>query len=97
MQYGFLVYNAQIDKATGKPNVRSQVRLFRNGQQVFAGKELPIEDNQTDLKRLGANGAVQLGTDMLPGEYVLQIVVTDALAKEKRRVASQWIDFEIVK
>jgi hypothetical protein len=34
---------------------------------------------------------------MVPGEYVLQLIVTDALAKEKRRVATQWIDFEIVK
>jgi hypothetical protein len=34
---------------------------------------------------------------MAPGEYVFQIIVTDALAKEKHRVASQWLGFEIVK
>ena len=34
---------------------------------------------------------------MQPGEYVLQIVVTDLLAKDKYRVATQWMDFEIVK
>ena len=34
---------------------------------------------------------------MTPGEYVLQIIVTDALAKEKHRTATQWMDFEIVK
>jgi hypothetical protein len=34
---------------------------------------------------------------MQPGEYVLQIVVTDLLAKDKDRVATQWMDFEIVK
>jgi hypothetical protein len=33
---------------------------------------------------------------MGPGEYVLQIVVTDLLAKEKSRVVTQWMDFEIV-
>ncbi|MBA3255412.1 MAG: VWA domain-containing protein [Pyrinomonadaceae bacterium] len=98
MEYAFFIYNSQLDKASGKPNLKSQLRLFRNGEQIFAGNELPVNlQNQPDLKRLGAAGALQLGTNMLPGEYVLQIVVTDLLAKEKRRVASQWIDFEIMK
>jgi len=34
---------------------------------------------------------------MEPGGYQLQVVATDPLAKEKHRVATQWIDFEIVK
>jgi hypothetical protein len=38
-----------------------------------------------------------LGADLIPGEYVLQITATDPLADEKHRVATQWIDFEIVK
>ena len=98
MEYGFFIYNSQLDKASGKPNVSFQVRLFKNGEQVFAGRGLPVDlQNQPDLKRLGSGGALHLGTDMLPGEYVLQIVVTDLLAKEKRRVSAQWIDFEIVK
>lgn len=97
MEYGFVIYNAQIDKSTGKPNVKAQIRVFRNGEQVFDGKELPVESNQSDLKRLTAGGALQLGTDMIPGEYILQIIVTDSLANEKRRVATQWIDFEIIK
>ncbi|MGH9960268.1 MAG: hypothetical protein ACREBC_24615, partial [Pyrinomonadaceae bacterium] len=71
--------------------------LFQNGKQVFGGKELPLETTQPDLKRLGVGGALQLGTDMTPGEYILQIVVTDSLADEKRNVATQWIDFEITK
>jgi len=35
-------------------------------------------------------------TTIAPGEYVLQVIVTDRLAKEKYRSATQWIDFEIV-
>jgi hypothetical protein len=49
------------------------------------------------MKRLTAGGALQLGTEMPPGEYILQVIVTDLLAKEKNRTATQWIDFEIVK
>ena len=96
--YEFAIYNAQINKATGKPQLHTQVRLFRNGQQVFTGKELPFDGGaQVDLKRLAVAGAIQLGTEMEPGEYQLQVIITDPLAKEKYRVATQWIDFEIVK
>jgi hypothetical protein len=98
MVYGFMVYNAQIDKAAGQPQLHTQVRLFRNGQLVFNGKELPLNTaGQLDLKRLISVGAVNLGTELPPGEYAFQIVVTDTMAKEKHRVATQWIDFEIVK
>jgi hypothetical protein len=34
---------------------------------------------------------------MEPGEYAMQIVVTDKLAKEKFRTVAQSIDFEVVK
>jgi VWFA-related protein len=96
--YALSVYNAQIDKATGKPRVKAQARIFRDGQQVFVGKELPFDlTDQPDLKRLVGGGVIQLGSEMVPGEYVFQIVVTDLLANEKHRVATQWIDFEIVK
>ncbi len=98
MIYAIVIYNAQLDKASGKPKLKSQTRVFLEGKQVFTGSEIPFEVNeQLDLKRLQVAGAIQLGTAMVPGEYVLQIVVTDALAKEKHRVASQWINFEIVK
>jgi len=65
---------------------------------VFTGKENPFKiANSTDLKRLLAGGTIQLGSDLPPGEYVFQVIVNDPLAKEKHRVATQWIDFEIVK
>jgi len=98
MRYAFVIYNAQLDKATNRPQLTTQVRLFREGQPIFVGKEIPFSaENQTDLQRLNNGGAIQLGTGMEPGEYVLQVVVIDALAKEKYRTATRWIDFEIVK
>jgi hypothetical protein len=98
MQIGYQIYNAQLDKATRQPRVETQVRLFRDGQQVFAGRRTPLSvEGQTDLKRLSTGPAIRLGAEMPPGEYVLQVVVTDTLAKEKHRTATQWIDFEIVK
>lgn len=98
LDYSFEIYNARIDKATGQPHVSTQMRLFRDAQQVFAGKELVLTtSSQPDLKRIIVGGAVRLGADMAPGEYVLQITATDPLADEKHRVTTQWIDFEIVK
>ena len=98
MQFNYIIYNAQLDKATRLPQLQTQIRLFRDGKQVFAGKVQPFNPaNQTDMKRLTAGGVLQLGTELVPGEYILQVVVTDPLAKEKYHVATQWIDFEIVK
>jgi hypothetical protein len=92
------IYNAKVDKATGKPNLTIQARLFRNGELVFTGNEVPFAiREQSDPQRLGGGGGIQLGTSMQPGEYILQVVVTDLLAKEKDRVSTQWMDFEIVK
>jgi VWFA-related protein len=96
LKFGYLIYNAQLDKATQKPTLTTEVKLFRDGKQVFAGGERPFDaTNQTDVKRLSASGAVILGTDLPPGEYVLQIVVTDTLADKKYRTVAQWMDFEI--
>ncbi|MEK6335394.1 MAG: VWA domain-containing protein [Acidobacteriota bacterium] len=98
MQYGYLIFNAQLNKTTNQPQLMAQIRLVRDGKVVFTGKDLPVTSaNQADLKRLVAGGALQLGTELPPGEYILQIIVTDVLAKEKYRVSTQWSDFEIVK
>ena len=98
LQYSVIVYNARLDKTTTKPQLTTQVRLFRDGEPVFTGRELTLsEPNQPDPKRITVLGALRLGSDLIPGEYVLQITATDPLADEKHRAATQWIDFEIVK
>ncbi|MEK6286421.1 MAG: hypothetical protein AABO57_11820 [Acidobacteriota bacterium] len=43
------------------------------------------------------DATTRLGDDLAPGDYILQIIVTDKRAKEKYRWATQWMDFEIVK
>jgi hypothetical protein len=98
LEYGLLIYNAALDKASGKPQLTTQIRLFRDGKQVFSGDELPYNlAGQTDLGRLVVAGALELGTDLAPGEYIFQVIVSDTLADKKYRVATQWMDFEIVK
>ena len=74
-----------------------QAQLFRDGQQVYAGDAAPLDLGELANSKLAlARGQLALGGKFSPGEYTLQLVLTDELAKEKQRTATQWIDFEIV-
>jgi hypothetical protein len=93
----YAIYNARLDKAAGRPQLTTQTRIYRDGQPVFIGKEQPVSVQlpYPDLKRIGLVAELKLGSALAPGEYVLQVVVTDTLRNDKHRVATQWIDFEI--
>jgi len=94
--YGYQILNAQIDKGTKKPQIQAQVRLFRDGKQVYLGKAMQLDStDQPDLKKIVAGGRLQLGTKMEPGDYVLQVIVTDGLARDKFKIATQAMDFEV--
>lgn len=98
LDYGFLIYNAQLDPKTRKPQLESQLLLLKDGRAVFTGKVSPLNvGEEPDWKHIPASGRLRMGDDLVPGEYMLQIIITDKLAKEKYRWATQWMDFEIVK
>ncbi len=95
LRYGGEVYNARLD-AQKKPRVQTQLRLFRDGKLVYEGKPESLKlDQQNTAAQLQFYGAFTLGEKLEIGDYVLQIVAFDQLAKEKHRVASQLIEFEI--
>lgn len=97
MRYSFVIYNPRLDPATGQPQLQTQVRVFRDGQPVFTGRAQRFSlNNPPDIARLSAASAIKLGADMSPGEYVLQVIVTDLLAENKYATASRWVDFKIV-
>jgi VWFA-related protein len=92
--YVYQILNARADN-NKKYQLEIQSRLFREGQQVWAGAPSSMNgDGQTDPRHLVGAGRMQL-TQASPGHYALQIIVTDKLAKEKYRLAAQSIDFEI--
>jgi hypothetical protein len=81
MRYSFVIYNPQLDPSTSQPQLQTQVRVFRDGQAVFTGKVQRFAlNNPPDITRLSATSAIQLGADMTPDEYVLQVIVNDLLA-----------------
>jgi len=96
LNFGTQIYNAKLDPAR-KPSLTYQTRIFRDGKQVFEGKPQAISaQNLTDLTRIPVSSSLSLGIDMPLGEYVLQMVITDNLAKEKRRIVSQFVQFELI-
>jgi VWFA-related protein len=96
LDYGLIIYNA--DAGTSRPQLQTQLMLFRDGKVVHVGAARPFDPGgQSDMQRLTFSGRLQLGAALAPGQYILQVIVTDLLAKKEYRTATQWIDFEIVK
>jgi len=76
----FQVYNLKLDEATKKPSATVETIITRNNQEIKRASE---QSSQL------ANAAAQMTviksfpvTDFEPGQYVVQIKVTDNLTKE---------------
>jgi hypothetical protein len=97
LNYGFFIYNAKTD-ASRVPNLTSQIRVFRDGKPLFEGKPQSVTiEGKSDTKAIARNGSLVLGTKiMVPGDYVLEIAITDNLAKTKNNTSVQYVQFEIV-
>jgi VWFA-related protein len=96
MNYGFSIFNAKA--AAGQPSsLTSQIKLFLNGKPIFEGSPLPVASGQNrDPESVNFTGSMSIPPKMEPGEYVMQITVTDNLAKEKRKTANQFVQFEVI-
>ena len=96
LMLAYAVYKARV--SNGQPQLTTQTRIFRDGKLIFTGQVLPVSiAGQTDWQRITSGSRLQLGIDFPPGDYILQVIVTDKLAKEKQSIVSQWIDFEVIK
>lgn len=94
IEYGYEVYNARLAKDDNYSRLQSQVRLFHDNQLVFTGRVMPLK-GEAGSRRCVVFGQLPLNERFPAGDYVLQVVVTDTLAKDKNRIATQWLDFEI--
>ncbi len=90
LRYDYAIYNPEKGR-----ELESQMRLIKDGKIVYEEKPTAVKTaGQTDLQRISAAGAFSLGTNLEPGNYVLQIIVTDKINAKK--FATQYIEFEIV-
>jgi VWFA-related protein len=93
--YALQILNARTD-ANHHPQLEVEERVFRDGVQINASTPHPADTApQGDPAHLLAAGEFRLGTAMKPGDYVLQLIVTDKLADPEYRAVSQWMDFEV--
>jgi len=95
LNYGYAIFNRRPGSAESS-SLNSLIRLYRDGKLIFEGKPQPVSAANKTGANVHASGSLVLGTAMLPGDYVMQIVVTDNLAKEKYRNAAQFVQFEII-
>jgi hypothetical protein len=98
LTYSYLVNGALGKREINSPNLVNQIRLFHADKEIFTGKELPVVTTErSGSGDIVAGGNLRLGTALSPGNYFLQIIVTDKLAPVEKQVSDQWIDFEIMK
>lgn len=97
LRYSYVIYNAR-KSAAQKPQLEIQTRLIRDGKVILEGSPAPFNaSDQTDLERLQASGAIALGSDLAPGNYILQVIVFDNAGGGKQKFATQFVEFEIIK
>lgn len=95
LNFGLVIFNAKSDAAK-RPNLTSQTRLFKDGKPVYQSDTKPVSlELQKDMRAVSFLSSLVLGTSMAAGEYVLEIAITDTLAKGKNKAVSQYIQFEV--
>lgn len=93
--FGYQILNARLSDQN-QPDMTLETRVFHDGKEIYAGAPAPFNFNgQTDMAQLAAENELTLGSDMEPGAYVLQVIVTDNLAPKRIAIATQSTDFEI--
>ena len=96
LRYGFEIYNAKPGPSK-VAQVQMRIRVFRDRKLVLDGANKTLDlRGQTDMQHLKAAGAIAIGEKMVPGDYILQVIVTDPLAKAKQQIALQYVQFEII-
>jgi len=97
LEYSYLVYGAREDrnKSAGLTN---EIRLFRGTDEVLIGSApAAVVTKAEGNEAIVVGGTFKLANSLPPGDYFLQVIVTDQLAPRDRQISSQWIDFEIVR
>jgi hypothetical protein len=96
ISWGYQILNPKTGK-DNKSQLQTYVRLFHEGMEVYDAEpaQITLEPDEKSGPMIGT-GRMQL-KKIVPGDYILQVVVKDMLAKEKHRTAAQSIHFEVQK
>ena len=93
LAYVYSIYNAS-NAAPGQRQLFKVLKLFRDGVPVAETPEEAIKSvARAGDGRIDDHGNLRITNAVQPGEYVLQVIVRD---KASNKVATQWIDFEVI-
>ena len=93
--YLVFAYNAKKNKKEA-PDLESQVILYKDDEELTRGSIIPVSlDDVSDYFRIPISRRIFFKDNMEPGQYVLQLTVTDKKAKKKHSIATQAVNFEI--
>jgi VWFA-related protein len=91
----FQIFNARKG-SDQMPNVSVETRIFREGTEMARSEPMPVPfPANTAPDHLAASGKLLLSSKFVPGDYALQVIVTDNLAKKKNSVVFQSVDFSV--
>jgi len=97
LEYSYLVYGAREDR-NKSADLTNEIRLFRGTDEVLIGSApAAVVTKAEGNEAIVVGGTFKLANSLPPGDYFLQVIVTDQLAPRDRQTSSQWIDFEIVR
>jgi hypothetical protein len=90
--YAYNLFNVAAD-GEKRSEIETKSEIWRDGVKVYNADARPVAFPPSETPgRRGVSGALAVSADMIPGAYVLRILVTDKLTK---RTASQTMDFEV--
>ena len=95
LTYSYLIYGVKKNRPADQ-QLLGQIRLFRGDKELFTGSVQPVAiANDSTHDGIIAGGSLRLGKELPPGQYFLEVIVTDKSAPLDRQTSEQWIDFEI--
>jgi VWFA-related protein len=92
LAYGAWIFNAMVNKQN-QPQLATQIEIFHNGKRIYQAPPHPVKIAKGD-KRIPCGGQLRL-TGFPPGDYLLRLIVTDGLARQKYSRVDQWMDFSV--
>lgn len=93
--FSYGLFNSTLGPAK-ESRLRVRTAIYATARQVYTGQPVDLEFPPATTNVRQVNGKVQLDTRLSPGEYVLEIEVTDLLANaDPPRVAYQYATFAV--
>src|SRR5215471_16213525 len=97
MEYMLIVYNAASEGHESRTQLEMRTRVMQGGRAIYTSQNRPVQPlvESTPPRRIITGGTLTLG-QLVPGDYTLEVTVTDKLRKkESRAVVRQEIDFSV--